>query len=91
MLAIKSLSIDSHHNHHHHLLPDQNTAVSHLAITQGLHSRFDTILGQGEGHGSRGNLLIGSELNQSAQTVARCNKRTLDTDTLEVHEEKGNR
>lgn len=87
MLTIKSLSIDAHH---HRLLPNQNTAVFHLSITQSLHSSLDAIFGQGEGHGSRGNFLIGSELNQCAQTLARRNERTLDTDALDIHEQKGN-
>lgn len=76
---------------HPRSIPNQNTAVSHLSITQSLHSSLDTIFSQGEGHCSRANLLIRSELNQCAQTLARRNKRTLDTDTLQIHEQKGNR
>jgi hypothetical protein len=72
------------------LLANQNTAVSHLSITEGLHGLLDTFLVQGEGHLGRGDLLICSKLNQSSQTTAGSDQRSLDTDTLDVHEEQRN-
>lgn len=72
------------------LLANQNTAVSHLSVTEGLHGLLDTLLVQGECHFGRGDLLIRSELNQGSQATAGSDEGSLDTDTLDVHEEQRN-
>lgn len=72
----------------HCLLTNEDTAVPHLAFAEGLHRLLNSLSVQREGHRGRGNLLLGSKLHQRAQTVARCNKRTLDSDTLDVHHEQ---
>lgn len=72
------------------LLANQNTAVSHLSITEGLHGLLDALLVQGEGHLGRGDLLIRSKLNQGSQATAGSDEGSLDTDALDVHEEQRN-
>lgn len=74
----------------HFLLTDKNTPVSHLAFTEGLHRLLNSLPVQGEGHRGRSDFLLGSKLYQRAQTAARCNKRSLDADTLDVHHEQRN-
>lgn len=72
-----------------YLLADQNTAVSHLSLAEGLHGILDTAGSQRECHGGRGNLLLGSKLDQRTKAVARGNQGALDTDTLDVKSQKG--
>ena len=76
------------HHIHHLCLTHQNTTVTHLALAQSLHRLFDSLLGQGEGHGGWDDLLFSSKLDQSPEAVPRCNKRSLDTDALDVHVQK---
>ena len=65
------------------LLLNKNSPVSDLAVLEIVQSLLNTILVERVCHDGRSNVLAGSKLEELADTVARTDQRSLDTDTLD--------